>query len=109
MFKTSGIAIILLILVTAISCGKKLEKEDSIPREKLVRVYSQLAIINESRISLAEKQARTRKVFEENKITPEEMNSCIEEFKKDPEKWLEFYNDVIKYIDLMEKAEKEEG
>lgn len=104
---------ILIILSLLLECSEdKRSATNTIARETFTQVYIDLLIAGESgylspadTTKTATKKAAADSIFTKYGVTESQVRKTIEEYKKDLRLWKEFYDDVIKRLEEIQREE----
>lgn len=95
--------ILTLSLIIFISC----EEKPSIEENKFVKVYAELISAPDS-ISVDSTKFFNykKKVFSDFNLTEKDYEQTLEFYNKDPKRWEDFFNKVIKHIEAIDDSSK---
>lgn len=95
--------ILTLSLIIFISC----EEKPSIEENKFVKVYAELISAPDS-ISVDSTKFFNykKKVFSDFNLTEKDYEQTFEFYNKDPKRWEDFFNKVIKHIEAIDDSSK---
>ncbi len=92
---------VFLLLLNLISSSR-------ISEDKFVEVYVQLSIAQEMFAQDTLKlQEEKRKIFQEAKVTPDEMNKFVEKLNQRPEKWSRIWKRIVEALEQKRQDLKE--
>lgn len=95
--------ILLLSLVLFISC----EEKPTIEENKFVKVYAKLISAQDSISADSSKFFEyKKKVFSDFNLTEKDYEQTVEFYNKDPKRWEDFFNKVVKHIEAIDDSSK---
>ncbi len=75
-----------------------------IPEEKFVDLYIKLSLIHEKyKYNPSELEKEKQRILEENKITMEDIDKFIKEYKKKPEKWVKLWEKINQELERLKR------
>ena len=75
-----------------------------IPEEKFVDLYIKLSLIHEKyKYNPTELEKEKKRILEEYKITMEDVDEFIKEYKKKPEKWVKLWEKINRELDRLKR------
>lgn len=102
-----GAYILVLLLVFFISCRTERKKDKD---NEFVRVYAEILFLTEKYKNDSLKlRMKIDSVLTANKMTVQKFDSIANAYSKEPQRWVEFFEEVKKYLDersLNVKSEK---
>lgn len=95
--------ILLLSIVLFISC----EEKPTIEENKFVKVYAKLISAQDSiSVDSAKFFEYKKKVFSDFNLTEKDYEQTVEFYNKDPKRWEDFFNKVVKHIEAIDDSSK---
>jgi hypothetical protein len=95
--------ILLLGLVLFISC----EEKPAIDEVKFVKVYAELISAPDSiSVDSTKYFEYKKKIFSDFNLTEKDYEQTIEFYNKDPKRWEDFFNRVVKHIEAIDDSSK---
>lgn len=95
--------ILTLSLVIFISC----EEKPSIEENKFVKVYAELISVPDSiSVDSTKYFDYKQKIFSEFNLTENDYEQTVEFYNKDPKRWEDFFNKVVKHIEAIDDSSR---
>jgi len=93
--------ILLLSIVLFISCEEKPPVEEN----KFVKVYAELISAPDSiSVDSTKYYEYKKEVFSDFNLTEKDYEQTIEFYNKDPKRWEDFFNKVVKHIEAIDDS-----
>ncbi len=91
------LAYIVLLLCFVLSCNTEKRKDTD---KKIVKTYAEILFLTEKfkNDSIKLKQ-KVDSILSLNNLTMKQIDSIAGEYSKDPKRWVEFFDEVKKYLD----------
>ncbi len=105
-----SVVLFLSILLLSISCNKKSEKSLTPSQEKILNVYIELAVLRE-KYTLTDSVFidSSKIIFKKYGLSQKLFKEAISEFRKKPEQWEIFFNQVLKQMPKKKRASANPG
>ena len=108
------LAIFLSISMFIGSCGNSNQpKPNSIPRETFVDLYADLLIVGETESfspsdtsNIVHRKTSVDSLFVKYRVTESQVRQTIAQYSKDLRLWKEFYDDVLKSLEELQREEQ---
>lgn len=95
--------ILILSLIIFISC----EENPSIEENKFVKVYAELISAPDSiAVDSTKFFDYKKKVFSDFNLTEKDYEQTVEFYNKDPKRWENFFNKVVKHIEAINDSSR---
>ncbi|HTK82349.1 MAG TPA: hypothetical protein VL633_08675 [Bacteroidota bacterium] len=103
---------ILLSLLLALACRNGHTSGSALDRDLLVKVYADVLIVREengiSRLDSAQGRVKLDSVYQAYHTSSSEVDSSIQSYKIDINRWREFYDDVARRIEDIQQKQRQQ-
>lgn len=76
-----------------------------INENKFVKIYSEIVIASDSADIKTDSDSLMKSVLARNNISLAEYQNTVDHYSRDPQKWEQFFNRVISYVDSLQKKQ----